>query len=268
MAVNRSNEAILARKNILENGVPDIDTVPIPDDIDIESYALSSIIIGEYWDNFREYIDNNPVPKIDFSDNFWEDFYKKYIEKSESFKKEIIEPKIQEILFRENPAYSLQEKALLRFFQINMERRRFGFPSIDDLYFFGILVYRMLIENFNDNEYSKVDVSKFFAYCMSLGRPQLNLLLVILYTKKPESISDISNYFDPNKFEIYDGVLRLKKEIRESFEKYLPTFESNLKQQGQNPRILKCPVIYSEKRIMGELFDYLKREIERQYSEN
>jgi hypothetical protein len=267
MSMERSYEAVARKGEFLKSGVPDIEEVPIPQDVNVESYALSSIIIEEYWQDFNLFIHDNPVEQIKADQNFWETFQSAYIAKSKDFKEKILYPKLKDIFNKKE--LTLAEKAMVRFFHINMEKGEgLSFPSLDDLYLFGPQLYRLLEEHTTQESFLDIAISDVLIYFMSLGRPQLNLLLVMLYKGKNKVVDDVHNDFDFEKFEIVGNRLRIKKEVLEKFKEYAPHFEDALKKKGEDVRMLKCPVLYSKEGLAQGLFSYLEQEVRRQYVGN
>lgn len=255
------------RKSFLEEGIPDYEA-DIIDDVKVESYALASIVIEEYWNDIQSFFQKSPIEDIQQGENFWNSFYEKYLEKTEEFKKVVLNAKHEEIFKRaiKGEGLTSPEKAILRYYRLTLEMQHSaGFPSMNDAFLLETQIMRMLVENGDPDLVWDINIKSFLLKLMSYSRHQAMFLNRMLWKGEKTRGDDINTRFDWNNFEIDNGVLKIKAEIFEKFLQMLPLYDEKLRERGIDNRVLQCPMLYTKKGTANDLLEFVQAELERHY---
>lgn len=238
----------------------EIDTVS---DIELESYALSSIIIEKLWPFQKAFLEENPLPLVTLSESFWEELHQAFLNTSKVFSTRRLDWIGEQLHAHDDQ--SLERRALMRYLMLRRRMGSLGLPSIDDVYYTVIQMTRVAIA-IDPKQAATASVHKPMAYLMAQSRPFSRWILRAISQDPKGPEQSLANPFLPSSFRLHEGALEFDPESRAYFEEIAPVFAKKYEQVSGNAlRTLQCPVLYANPQIFSDITHWVVAEIRRQY---
>lgn len=263
MSLARTRRLELINNELTKEDFHDIDAVS---DIELEGYALSSIVIERLWPFQKMFLQRYELPLIPKDEQFWVNLHQAFLGASQAFAKE-------RLLWLEAVIYgrgdeSPEHRAVIRYLMIRKQMDSLGLPVIDDAYYFCIQLMRVAVA-LDPEQAFNTSIQKPMAYIMAQSRPFSRWITRSISLDPRGAENDLSNPFLPSAFCIKQGALEFDAETKAQIENMEPAFAKWYEQTYGKPlRALQCPVLYAKPRIFTDIIDWIVVEIKQQYHQS